>query len=72
MKIIKKSGAYIECESDDKEWSASIKFDGGIHFNNHYDNCEDDYLYIGDIDEMIKALQDIKEEALKHFGDHWA
>ena len=62
MKIISKSNGYLELEntSVDDKWWAAVKFDGGVHFNLKNNNGKDDdadYLFIGDIDEMIETLQ---------------
>jgi len=54
-----------------------VKFDGCIHWRQYHNGTmgeedpDSDYLHICDIDEMIKRLQEVREHALKHFGDKW-
>jgi len=65
------SPACVELKDERGEWSASIRFDGCIHFNKHYDDADHDYIHICDVDEMIKTLQDIKQKSLDMFGSDW-
>lgn len=67
---------------------AAVKIDGSIHFNSagNIPFCKshgfsdtprnelecDSYLYIADIDDMIKRLLELKEIAKNHFGDDWS
>lgn len=69
----------LKLRDENEGWSASVKWDGCIHFNRYYNGMsiddktgEDcDYIHICDVDEMIERLQELRAAAIVHF-DGWA
>lgn len=71
---------WLEIKDPEGWYYAVVKWDGCIHFNRYYnapkdeqekDSEDNDYLHICSVDDMVKRLQALKEEAVKHFGDGW-
>ncbi len=74
-------------EDDNHWMAASVKWDGCIHlstagnvpFCKEYGDANgkrdeaacDDYIHICNIDDYIKKLLQLKDAAVKHFGDKW-
>lgn len=75
---------WLEVRDPEGWWSAYVKWDGCIGFTRYHNNSMDsipsdkpwndfqDNIHICDLDELIKRLQDLKEEAIKHFGQDWS
>jgi len=54
--------------------TADVRSDGCIHYreNNHLEPDQGQYLHICDLRGYIGMLQEIVEEAEKHFGKNWS
>jgi len=69
---------WLEIEDPEGWYSAVVKWDGCIHFYRHHnepipntDESDIDYIHICGVNDFIKRLQALKEEAIKHFGKDW-
>ena len=71
---------WLEVKDPDGWYSASIKFDGCIHYHRYYNSPMDtpdrdeedvDYIHICDIDGEIERLRSLKLMALGFFGSKW-
>lgn len=76
----------VEVRDDEcpPSWRASLRFDGCVHLNRYFNGFDPDsktgpsskdndtdYMHICDLDELIELLQQLKSEALEHFGKDW-
>ncbi len=55
---------------DGNRWSAWVKWDGCVHFDvksTHENGDGDFYWHVCDLAEVIKALTDLREEAVRHY-----
>ena len=52
-------------------YRAHIQRNGCIHFEEWSSGEQQSYLHICDIDEHIAMLQELKLNALEHFGSDW-
>ena len=77
----KTTDIWLEVVDPDGWYSAIVKWDGCVDFysyanspfvegENRDEDC-DDYIHICDLDEYIDRLTKLRDEARKHFSNHW-
>ena len=82
----KKNEAVLELFDRENGFKADVKFDGCVHFDIYnFDGHDDEddesvlenpetheyYIHICDIDQLTRALEEIKKAAKSHFGEDW-